>query len=197
MEHPSQHRRHADPETPMSTDVKDAVTPNATSLKILTALAAAPMATRVELAAAAHLGRSTVTKHLALLESTGQAHRAAGGQDGARKLPDRWTSLPDRWTSLPAVHEPPTDPIDADGHQTPTDPIPADGRRLRPGQLDALVLDHLQTTASPGPHAPAAVAKTLGRSSGAIANCLTRLTAAGRLEQVSDRPRRYAFPAAR
>jgi hypothetical protein len=35
------------------------------------------------------------------------------------------------------------------------------------------------------------VAKALGRSAGAVGNCLARLAAAGRLEQVSDRPRRY------
>ncbi|UTI63338.1 hypothetical protein NBH00_18525 [Paraconexibacter antarcticus] len=142
------------------------------------------------MAAASGLGRSTVTKHLALLERAGHAHRNPGGQDGARKLPDRWTDIA-------AVGKPPTDPITAQAPEAAPGPITTAGHRLRPGQLDTLVLDHLHTTVSPGPHAPAAVAKALGRSSGAVANCLTRLAATGRLQQVSDRPRRYDLSPAR
>jgi hypothetical protein len=36
------------------------------------------------------------------------------------------------------------------------------------------------------------VAKALGRSGGAVGNCLTRLAAAGRVRKVSDKPRRYS-----
>ena len=35
------------------------------------------------------------------------------------------------------------------------------------------------------------VAKALGRSAGAVGNCLTRLAAAGQVFQISDKPRRY------
>jgi len=37
-----------------------------------------------------------------------------------------------------------------------------------------------------------AVAKALGRSAGAVGNCLTRLAAAGQVRQVSEKPRRYS-----
>lgn len=171
----------------MSRYTKDAAAPNATSRKIVSALAAAPHATATELAAAAGLGRSTVTKHLALLERAGQARRTPGGQDGTRKLPDHWATV-----TVSAA--PPVSPI---ATQEP-DLVPAPphaARRLRPGQLDTLVLGHLQITGASGPHAPSAIAKALGRSSGAVANCLTRLTATGRLTQVGDRPRRYALMA--
>jgi predicted DNA-binding transcriptional regulator YafY len=50
---------------------------------------------------------------------------------------------------------------------------------LRPGQLNDLV----------------PIARGLKRSSGAVANCLARLTRAGQLQQVTDRPRRYTAAA--
>jgi hypothetical protein len=64
------------------------------------------------------------------------------------------TRTPDRW-SLPTVD------------------------RLRPGQLDALVLAHVRASAEPV--GPVAVARALGRSSGAVANCLARRKVAGDL----------------
>jgi predicted ArsR family transcriptional regulator len=61
--------------------------------------------------------------------------------------------------------------------------------RLRPGQLDDLVMNHVRSLDEPV--GPVAVARALGRSSGAVANCLTRRAMAGDLKQVSDKPRRY------
>jgi predicted ArsR family transcriptional regulator len=61
---------------------------------------------------------------------------------------------------------------------------------LRPGQLNDLVLAYVQNADEPV--GPVAVSRALGRSSGAVANCLDRLTRAGDLRQVADRPRRYA-----
>jgi hypothetical protein len=43
-----------------------------------------------------------------------------------------------------------------------------------------------------GPFGATAVAKGLGRSAGAVANCLARLVEGGRVILVGDRPRRYA-----
>jgi DNA-binding IclR family transcriptional regulator len=60
---------------------------------------------------------------------------------------------------------------------------------LRPGQLNDLVLDYLRN--ADAPLGPVAIARGLQRSSGAVANCLARLTRAGQLHQVADRPRRY------
>jgi predicted ArsR family transcriptional regulator len=61
--------------------------------------------------------------------------------------------------------------------------------RLRPGQLDDLVMQHVRSLDEPV--GPVAVARALGRSSGAVANCLTRRAKAGDLKQVTDKPRRY------
>jgi hypothetical protein len=61
--------------------------------------------------------------------------------------------------------------------------------RLRPGQLDNLVINHVRSLDEPV--GPVAVARALGRSSGAVANCMTRRAKVGDLKQVSDRPRRY------
>lgn len=64
---------------------------------------------------------------------------------------------------------------------------------LRPGQLNDLVLDYLRNAEEP--LGPVAIARGLKRSSGAVANCLARLTQTGQLQQVADRPRRYTAAA--
>lgn len=67
---------------------------------------------------------------------------------------------------------------------------------LKPGQLDGLVLAYLKSNARSAPHGPSGVAKALGRSSGAVANCLVRLAREERVVEVSERPRRYRLAAA-
>lgn len=127
--------------------------------------------TAAEIAEAAGLGRSTVGKALARLEQSGRVRRSAGRKEGARRLPDRW-SLVEREDSQRSV---------------------TSSQRLRPGQLDGLVVDYLQAHTSEGPLGPTVVAKALGRSSGAVGNCLNRLAAAGAIRQISERPRRYSL----
>lgn len=129
-----------------------------------------PEATVAEIATAGKLGRSTVSKTLAQLESAGKATRSEGGRDGARRLPDRWNLARGRTrkTRQPA------------------------GDRLGPGQLDGLVLDYMRKHATDELLGPTAVAKGLGRSSGAVGNCLKRLATAGQVNQAGERPRRYA-----
>jgi nitric oxide reductase NorQ protein len=86
----------------------------------------------------------------------------------------------------------------ADGCRTAGRPgRPTDGssstsatQRLRPGQLDELVLDYI--TSQDAAVGATVVAKALGRSGGAVGNCLTRLAAAGRVRKVSNKPRRYS-----
>ncbi|HST31989.1 MAG TPA: hypothetical protein VLJ80_00575 [Solirubrobacteraceae bacterium] len=63
--------------------------------------------------------------------------------------------------------------------------------RLSAGGLDPLVLDYLKKNKATAPHGPSQVAKALGRSSGAIGNCLVRLTDAKKAKQVKDKPLRY------
>ncbi len=70
-----------------------------------------------------------------------------------------------------------------------TAPSPAAGK-LRPGQLHRLVAAHL--VAHPTDDLTViAVARALGRSSGAVGNALERLAAAGHAERTSAAPRRY------
>jgi len=136
---------------------------------VLAALASRRDATAAELAAPTSLGRSTVGKALARLERAGRVRRSARGRK-ADRLPDQWALVGSR---KPARRR-------------------ASGRRLRPGELDGLVLDHLAKHAEGGALSPAAVAKVLGRSSGAVGNCLARLATAGRVRRVSRQPRRYS-----
>ena len=86
---------------------------------VATALASQCELTNAEIAAATGLGRSTVGKALAALERAGVARRSEGGREGGRRLPDRWS------VAAPDQHA----------------PARASMQRLRPGQLDGLVLD--------------------------------------------------------
>lgn len=61
--------------------------------------------------------------------------------------------------------------------------------RLRPGQLDDIVMTHMRTLNQPA--GPVAVGRALGRSTGAVANCMKRRAKAGDLKQVEDKPLRY------
>lgn len=60
----------------------------------------------------------------------------------------------------------------------------------RPGQLRDLVRAHLAAYPD-AEFTPHAIGRVLGRSSGAVANALDRLTALGQAQLTSDHPRRY------
>jgi DNA-binding MarR family transcriptional regulator len=149
---------------------------------ILKALAASPDATAAEVAAAANVGRSTAGKVLARLASAGEVRRTEGGRDGARRLPDRFALT----SAEPAAKAAKPKAAAA------TEPK-ALGDRLKPGQLDGLVLAYLSENAGGSPHGPTTVAKALERSSGAVSNCLTRLTKDKQVSQDNDKPRRYSL----
>jgi DNA-binding IclR family transcriptional regulator len=134
---------------------------------VVNTLASRGELTIAEIAAATGLGRSTVGKTLASLERAGMARRSPGGSEGGRRLPARW--------ALGTRGEPPA-------------------RRLRPGELDGLVLELVNSHENDAPLGVGAVARVLGRSAGAVGNCLARLATAGQLEQVSEHPRRYRSP---
>jgi DNA-binding IclR family transcriptional regulator len=151
---------------------------------ILKALAANPEATAAEVADAAGVGRSTASKVLARLASSGEIRRTEGGRDGAHRLPDRF-SLVSTEPAAKAVQP----KVAADAKPK------AAGKHLKPGQLDGLVLAFLKKNADSGPHGPTTVARALERSSGAVGNCLVRLTKAKQVSQDSDKPRRYSLAA--
>lgn len=64
-------------------------------------------------------------------------------------------------------------------------------KRLRPGELDGQVLAYMRKHRDDGPLTASAIAKGIGRSSGAIANCLARLAKEKKVRQVKRKPRAY------
>jgi DNA-binding IclR family transcriptional regulator len=157
---------------------------------VLKALASSPDATVADVAAAANVGRSTASKVLARLASSGEVRRTEGGRDGARRLPDHFALA----SAEPAVDE--AKPKAAAATEPKADAEPkAAGEHLKPGQLDELVLGFLKENTDSGPHGPTTVAKALGRSGGAVGNCLVRLTKAEQVRQDNDKPRRYSLAA--
>jgi hypothetical protein len=65
--------------------------------------------------------------------------------------------------------------------------------RLSPGELDGLVLAHLRKRTDDGPLTAGAVAKEIDRSSGAVANCLARLTKAKKVRLAKKAPRAFVI----
>jgi len=63
--------------------------------------------------------------------------------------------------------------------------------RLRPGQLDGLVLGYMEKNKGDLPVGPSTVAHGIKRSSGAVGNCLGRLEQAEKVRLVEKKPRRY------
>jgi predicted transcriptional regulator len=157
---------------------------------LLDALADRPDTTAAELATATGIGRSTASKLLATLATQGRALRRPGGQQGGRRTPDRWTLItttdttPDSTaasTALPAT--PTTRAAEIDRSR------PAPGR-LGAGQLRDLVEACLAQRPNQALSATA-IAKTLDRSAGAVANALQALAGQGRVVQAQTNPHRY------
>jgi predicted transcriptional regulator len=150
---------------------------------LLDALADRPGATAPELAQAAGIGRSTATKLLATLASQGRVLRQRGG----RRAADHWT--------LPTPTQPPNPEPPTATPSRPADPPAIESGRLGAGQLRQLVLDCLAER--PGQAlSPTAIAKTLDRSAGAVANALRVLAGQGAVTQTQPKPRRYTITTA-
>jgi len=157
---------------------------------ILEVLKLEPQASVAQIAVSAGVGRSTASKLLAQLESDREVRRTEGGRDGKRRLPDLW-SLADQ---QPAARGAKAKPASGRSDGKPAAANGNGDERLKAGGLDPLVLDYLEKNAG-GSHGPVAVATALGRSSGAVANCLARLAGAKQVREVSDKPRRYSLAA--
>jgi hypothetical protein len=70
-------------------------------------------------------------------------------------------------------------------------------KRLGHGELDDLVLAFMRNRAQHGPLTATAIAKGLGgRSAGAVANCLARLTKDKKVRQTKRHPRAYVIEGA-
>jgi hypothetical protein len=69
----------------------------------------------------------------------------------------------------------------------------AKAKRLRPGELDGLVLSYLTEHKGDSPLTATAIGKGIERSAGAVANCLGRLAKDGKVRQANKRPRSYVL----
>jgi predicted transcriptional regulator len=155
---------------------------------LLAALADRPGATATELAQAAGIGRSTAAKLLATLADQGRALRQPGGHHDGRRAADRWT-LPAPLPTQDSSASPTAAPT------PPAEPSPTESGRLHAGQLRQLVLGCLAQR--PGQAlSPTAIAKTLDRSAGAVANALRVLAGQGAVTQTQPKPRRYTITTA-
>lgn len=65
--------------------------------------------------------------------------------------------------------------------------------RLRPGELDGLVLGYMRKHKDDLPLTASAIGKGIGRSGGAVANCLARLTKQKEARQAKRKPRAYTL----
>jgi hypothetical protein len=70
-------------------------------------------------------------------------------------------------------------------------------KRLRPGELDGLVLAYLAEHKGDGPLTATAIGKGIDRSAGAAANCLSRLAKDKKVRQAKKRPRGYVLVGAK
>lgn len=183
---------------------------------VLGALLSRPDSTAGDLAEMAGTGESTTYKALVLLKGMGLARRALHQPtDGARGAA-RWRPTP---LSAPksgvgdtaAVYGSPENqrgeagctvnvPTELEETQAEekTEPVKAAEDiakmgRLASGGLRALVVELLASRPEVE-FTPTSLSHLLGgRSSGAIANCLSALTEQGVVERTSDKPRRYRY----
>jgi len=70
-------------------------------------------------------------------------------------------------------------------------------KRLRPGELDALVLTYMRKHRDDGPLSASAIGKGIGRSAGAVSNCLARLAKEQKVRQAKRKPRAYVVKGAK
>jgi hypothetical protein len=69
--------------------------------------------------------------------------------------------------------------------------------RLGPGELDKLVLAYMREHKGEAPHTASAIGKGIERSSGAVANCLSRLEKAKEVRLAQQKPRAYKLKGVR
>ena len=191
-----------------------------TDRDVTEALAALPEITAAQVAGALGVGRSTAAKRLVRLEAAGMVRRAPGGRVGGAKVADRWSLAgPPAAADSEAgsVESAPTGPgpdgtttgdtgdtgdtgtgtsTEPDGAQAPTISRAGDAgaggtdTRLAPGSLRTLVHDYLAARPAQS-FGPSGIAKSLGRSAGAVSNALSAMAEGGEVRLVAERPRRY------
>ena len=73
----------------------------------------------------------------------------------------------------------------------------AKAKRLRPAELDGLVLAYMAEHKDDGPLTATAIGKGIERSAGAVANCLARLAKEKKVRQAKRKPRAYVVKEAK
>jgi len=73
----------------------------------------------------------------------------------------------------------------------------AKATRLRPGELDGLVLSYLAEHKDDGPLTATSIAKGIERSAGAVTNCLARLAKEKKVRLAKRKPRAYVVKEAK
>jgi hypothetical protein len=129
-----------------------------------------------EVAAGVGVTRSTARKYLAGLVDAGEIKRIEGGRERGRKRPDRFSVAPQER---------------GEEETKQTSSAPAERSRLGPGELDGLVLGYMREHRDDAPHTASRIGKGIGRSSGAVANCLGRLADSDRAVLTNEKPRAY------
>lgn len=164
-----------------------------------------PGSTTTELASKAEIGKSTAARFLAKWATDGSAVRAPGTGPHAA---DTWTVPVDVPPAKATVEETtsgtesfePTAPDKTDTPASLSTPEPVAepdeattgpaSRRLPPGGLHGMVEDFLR--AHPNEEfGPGAIAKSLGRSSGAVSNALDRSVTSGLAVLTNPKPKRF------
>lgn len=130
-------------------------------------------ATVDEVVAGVGISRTSARKYLATLEADKALTRTPGGRQGRRKVPDRFSPVKGRRPAPKGTR--------------------GSSGRLRPGELDGLVLAYLRQHQADGPLTASKVGKGIERSSGAVANCLERLAGGEQVRRATKRPRAYAI----
>ncbi|MEU3704782.1 hypothetical protein AB0E82_21140 [Streptomyces anulatus] len=102
----------------------------------------------------------------------------------AAPAPEADTAAPEADTAAPEADEAPAEA------EAPQAAKPATSTRLARGGLRQMVYEHLDKHPGDEVTAPR-LAKTLGRSAGAVANALVKLTEQGQADLVGESPRRY------
>ena len=84
--------------------------------------------------------------------------------------------------------------VGSDKAKAPGRSAPVKRDRLRPGGLDEIVLAYLREHRAEAPLTPTAVGKGVGRSAGAVSNCLSRLSQrGGPVRKARGRPHAYSM----
>ncbi|MFD8724769.1 helix-turn-helix domain-containing protein [Streptomyces sp. NPDC059629] len=118
-----------------------------------------------------------------------RSHDGASGDEGSHPAQDNHSADTEE---APVALE--TDPDQPPVTQGETNALPDEKKRLAPGALRQMVIDHL--SAHPGEAFTATgISRVIEKSSGAIANALDKLVKQNIAEQVSNRPRTYRLAA--